>query len=122
MSFEAPDNSAYTDLKIYEVVFSGNDSGVSYGTGYDLRLYAPFKECRVWKRVNDTGLESPCSMEGSYVQIRTDCASAVYAVTETPDEKMKSVLYVLLGVSVLVFLIIFIRQIRKVWRKPPRKA
>ena len=121
MSFEAPDNSAYTDLKIYEVVFSGNDSGVSYGTGYDLRLYAPFKECRVWKRVNDTWLEIPCSMEGSYVQIRTDSASAIYAVTETPDEKMKSVLYVLLGVSVLVFLIIFIRQIRKVWRKQPQK-
>ncbi|MCR5619573.1 MAG: hypothetical protein K6F65_05680, partial [Lachnospiraceae bacterium] len=59
--------------------------------------------------------------EGSYVQIRADSASAVYAVTETPDETMKSVLYAFLAVTVLVFLIIFIRQVRKVWRKQPQK-
>ena len=121
MTFEAPDNSAYTDLEIYEVRFSGNDSDEACGAGYDLRLYAPFKECRVWKRVNDTWIEIPCSMEGSYVQIRTDSVSAVYAVTETPDETMKKVLYAILAVSVLVFVIIFIRQIRKVWKKQPRK-
>ena len=121
MTFEAPDNSAYTDLLIYEVCFSGNDFGEDSGTGCDLRLYAPFKECRVWKRVNDIWTEIPCSTEGSYVQIRADSASAVYAVTETPDETMKSVLYAFLAVTVLVFLIIFIRQVRKVWRKQSQK-
>ena len=117
MNFDAPDNSAYTDVRIYEVTFSGKDPG----PGCDLRLYAPFKECRVWKRSGDIWTEVPCSTEGSYVQIRMDSSSAVYAVTETPDERMKTVLYVLLAVSALVFIIIFVRQIRKAWRKQSQK-
>ncbi len=117
MTFEAPDNSAYTDVRIYEVTFSGNDPG----PGCDLRMYAPFRECRVWKRTGDIWTEVPCSIEGSYVQIRMDSSSAVYAVTETPDERMKKFLYVLLAVSVLAFAVIFIRQIRKAGSKQSQK-
>ena len=104
--FEAPDNSAYTEVTVTDVAFIGYEDP-SAERSYCLRLYAPYEECRVWKKTGDSWVEIPCSQEGSYVQINMDTPSATIAVTKTPDESLKHIGYGILGVALLAMVIIF---------------
>ena len=115
--FEAPDNSAYTEVTVYDVNFVSEDGIPADNGGCMLRLYAPYKECRVWKKAGDIWMEVPCSMEGSYVQVNMDSSAVVYAVTKTPDETLKHIGYAALGLITLIVLIILIRQALKTGKK-----
>jgi len=114
-AFEAPDNSAYTEVTVYDVDFISDDPGEA--TGCMLRLYAPYEECRVWKKAGDIWTEVPCSMEGSYVQVEMGSVAGTYAVTRTPDETLKHIGYSALGIFGVIVLVLLVRVLRKAGKK-----
>ena len=80
LPFATPDNSAYTDVTVYEVSFDDGAVG-NADLRYRLRLYVPYENCRIWKKSGDSWTEVPFEMAGSYAQITVSEKFGVYAVT-----------------------------------------
>ena len=120
--FEAPDNSAYTEVTVYSVRFSGRDGSLPEDHDCMLRLYAPYEECRVWKKAGDIWMEVPCTVEGSYVQIKMDSSAGIYAVTKTPDETLKHIGYAAIGLIGFVIAAVLIRQIVRSGKKRKKRS
>ena len=120
IGFDAPDGSAYTEVTVYGVSIAGNQDDLAGGC--ELRLYAPYEECRVWKKNGKVWEEVPCHIEGSYAQVTMDCSSATYAVTKTPDETMKYLGYAAIAVVSVLILFILIRQTLLTFRRKDKKG
>lgn len=97
--FEPDDGSAYTDVTIYSVCFEGSGDLNSFSG--ELRLYSPYEEYSVWTRKNGTWTAVDFSAEGSYAQLTMDSAVAMYAITRTPDEKLKYAGYAAIAILLL---------------------
>ena len=121
MDFAPSDSSAYTDVTIMNVSFDHPGTDFSEGN-VRLRLYAPYEECRIWKKTGDVWYEVPCEMIGTYAQIPVSDSEAVYAVTKTPDETLKYAGYAIIIVLVLIFAIVMIRQAVQVFKKSRKKS
>ena len=117
--FEPDDGSAYTDVTIYSVCFEGSGDLNSFSG--ELRLYSPYEEYSVWIRENGTWTAVDYSAEGSYAQLTMDSAVAVYAITRTPDEKLKYVGYAAIAVLLLAgAVVLIVRASRSVKRTSGR--
>ena len=97
--FEPDDGSAYTDVTIYSVGFEGGGDLNAFSG--ELRLYSPYEEYSVWIRKNGVWTSAEYSAEGSYAQLTMDSAVAMYAITRTPDEKLKYAGYAAIAVLLL---------------------
>ncbi|MCR4792006.1 MAG: hypothetical protein K5871_04610 [Lachnospiraceae bacterium] len=121
MSFAPSDNSAYTDVMVYDINFA--DPGYfADGTAAQLRIYVPYEECRVWKKTGDSWTEIPSEMVGTYAQITMNESGAFIAVTKTPDETLKYSGYALIAILVVIFLVIIARQASQAYVKSRRSV
>ncbi len=117
--FEPDDGSAYTDVTIYSVCFEGSGDLNSFSG--ELRLYSPYEEYSVWIRENGTWTAVDYSAEGSYAQLTMDSAVAEYAITRTPDEKLKYAGYAAIAVLLLAgAVVLIVRASRSVKRNSGR--
>ena len=109
-------------MTVYSVRFSDRDGSLPEDHDCMLRLYAPYEECRVWKKAGDIWTEVPCTVEGSYVQIKMDSSAGIYAVTKTPDETLKHIGYAAIGLIGFVIAAVLIRQIVRSGKKSKKRS
>ena len=67
-------------------------------------------------------MEVPCTVEGSYVQIKMDSSAEIYAVTKTPDETLKHIGYAAIGLIGFVIAAVLIRQIVRSGKKSKKRS
>lgn len=116
MEFTTPDNSAYTDVTIYEIGFDGTSASEN-SAEYRMRVYVPYDQCRIWRKNGGTWTEMPFEMAGSYAQITFTGNAGVIAVTKIPDRRLKYAGYAGIVLLIAVFAAVMIRQTVRSLRK-----
>ena len=116
MEFTTPDNSAYTDVTIYEIGFDGTSASEN-SAEYRMRVYVPYDQCRIWRKNGETWTEMPFEMAGSYAQITFTGNAGVIAVTKIPDRRLKYAGYAGIVLLIVIFAAVMIRQTVRSLRK-----
>ncbi|MBR3574024.1 MAG: hypothetical protein IKN97_02475 [Lachnospiraceae bacterium] len=116
MEFTTPDNSAYTDVTIYEIGFDGTSASEN-SAEYRMRVYVPYDQCRIWRKNGETWTEIPFEMAGSYAQITFTGNAGVIAVTKIPDRRLKYAGYAGIVLLIVIFAAVMIRQTVRSLRK-----